>query len=166
MEILPQVLDRIHDLVGPSGYSPYQILFGRDRPLGNVPFKPPHNCEDGLAFFKRMERLDQTVSRVVEEVHRKRAKQINAHRKPPATYAPGDKVWYRRPEDTGDKTDTRWIGPCVVKSREGENYYTLEVAPNKILLAHATFMKWCREDFWSGKETELFKYRRSTQRLD
>ena len=41
VEALPQVLDRIHDVKGESGFSPYQILFGRERPLAGIPYTPP-----------------------------------------------------------------------------------------------------------------------------
>ena len=34
VEALPQVLDRFHDTPGESGFSPYQILFGRERCTG------------------------------------------------------------------------------------------------------------------------------------
>jgi hypothetical protein len=48
---LPAVLDRIHDIPGETGLSPYQILFGRDRPLINIPYQPPRECEDAQQFF-------------------------------------------------------------------------------------------------------------------
>ena len=39
VEALPMVLDRIHDAKGQSGLSPYEILFGRFRPLANAPIQ-------------------------------------------------------------------------------------------------------------------------------
>ena len=51
VDVLPQILDRIHDTPEEAGLSPYQILFGRERPLAGVPYKPPVECEDALAFF-------------------------------------------------------------------------------------------------------------------
>ena len=40
VEALPQSLDRYHDVPNLSGLSPYQIVFGRHRSLGNVPYTP------------------------------------------------------------------------------------------------------------------------------
>jgi transposase InsO family protein len=37
VEALPQILDRHHDTLGEGGYSPSEILFGRERPLGGLP---------------------------------------------------------------------------------------------------------------------------------
>ena len=54
VELFPPVLDRIHDTPGEGGLSPYQILFGRDRPLGNTPYQPIHECEDSTVFFSRI----------------------------------------------------------------------------------------------------------------
>ena len=51
VEALPLVVDRIHDLVGETGYSPYEIVFGRSRPLGNLPYRPERFCEDAQQFF-------------------------------------------------------------------------------------------------------------------
>ena len=55
VEALPQALDRYHDIPGESGLSPYEILFGSSRPLANLPFEPPSECEDAQNVFKRME---------------------------------------------------------------------------------------------------------------
>ncbi len=40
VEAMPQVLDRLHDTPGEGGLSPYQILFGRERPLAAIPYTP------------------------------------------------------------------------------------------------------------------------------
>ena len=53
VEALPRVVDRIHDVKGESGYSgysPYEILFGRERPLAGQLYAPPGECEDAHAF--------------------------------------------------------------------------------------------------------------------
>ena len=53
VEVLPQILDRIHDPPGEAGLSPYQIFFVRERPLAGVPYQTPVECEDAQAFFER-----------------------------------------------------------------------------------------------------------------
>ena len=90
MESLAVVLDRHHDLPGESGLSPYQILFGRERSLGNLPYSTPRECEDGQAFFARMEEIDVKVARMVNETHDRRADQINADRELPELFDVGD----------------------------------------------------------------------------
>ena len=57
VDVLHQILDRIHDTPGEAGLSPYQILFGRERPLAGVPYQPPVECEDAIAFFERQKSL-------------------------------------------------------------------------------------------------------------
>jgi hypothetical protein len=54
VEALPMVVDRYHDTPGESGYSPYQIMFGRERNFGNIPFEEAHTNEDAKQFFARM----------------------------------------------------------------------------------------------------------------
>ena len=62
VEALPRVVDRIHDVKGESGYSPYEILFGRERPLAGHPYAPPKECEDAIAFFAHMQDIDKKVA--------------------------------------------------------------------------------------------------------
>ena len=90
VESSPVVLDRHHDLPGESGLSPYQILFGREKSLGNLPYSTPRECEDGQAFFARMEEIDAKVARVLNEKHDRRADQINADRELPELFDVGD----------------------------------------------------------------------------
>ena len=48
---LPIALHRTHDIIGRTGLSPYQILFGRDRPMANAPYGSAKECEDALDFL-------------------------------------------------------------------------------------------------------------------
>ena len=73
----------------------------------------------------------------------------------------GDKVWYRRPENSGHKLDSRWLGPCVVKERLSENTYKVEVGPGAFVDAHATFLKLYNIDPYSGDPVTLYKYKRT-----
>ena len=40
---------------GVSGLSPYEIVYGRRRPLAGLPNEVPRVCEDAVEFFKKME---------------------------------------------------------------------------------------------------------------
>ena len=64
VDVLPQILDRIHDTPGEAGLSPYQILFWRERPLAGVPYQPHVECEHAQAFFERQKVVDRVVARL------------------------------------------------------------------------------------------------------
>ena len=129
VELLPQVLDRLHDTPGEGGLSPYQILFGRDRPLGGIPYEPIHECEDATVFFSRMGAVDVDVASRLNGLHARQMARANASRKGGPEFQVGDKVWYIRPPDAGNKLETRWIGPAQIIAREGEYSYQVKVKP-------------------------------------
>ena len=134
MDILLQILDRIHDTPREAGLSPYQILFGRERPLAGVPYQPPVECENAQAFFERQKVVDRVVARLLNEKHPKKEVWVNQNRVQPPPFLVGDLVWYQRPPDSGDKLASRWIGPAKVVAREGENSYKIEVKPGYFLV--------------------------------
>ena len=64
VEALAQCLDRIHNVKGESGYSPYEITFGRQRPLAGVPYTPQKNVKilwnfsgEGSSLTKRSQKF-------------------------------------------------------------------------------------------------------------
>ena len=83
-----------------------------------------------------------------------------SRKKIPEAFKPGDKVWYRRPENSGGPVDSRWLGPAMVIVREGEYSYQVEVKPGHIMKAHRTFLKPHVEDKFSGEPLPLFYHRR------
>ena len=89
---LPQVVDRIHDTPGEGGYSPYHIIFGRDRPLGGFPYSPPKFSEDAESFVARIQEVEQLVAQTLTRKHQKQADQVNKGRKEPPRFHSGDKV--------------------------------------------------------------------------
>ena len=163
VEALPQVLDRIHDTPGETGMSPYFILFGRERPLGNIPVKPQREAEDAVQFFERQEKTDKLVAQILNEKHQKAQERANRGVKEWPTYKAGDTVWYLRPPDSGNKLDTRWLGPCVVKGREGAHSYLVEVKPGYVIKAPNKFLKTCEVDKWKGKPVPLFYHKRTAE---
>ena len=119
--------------------SPYEILFGRPRPLGSLPYTPPRECEDANAFVARMSNLDKVVGTRLNEMHQKLAQRLNKNRPEGTIFQVGSSVWYRRPEGTGDKLDSRWLGPALVKGREGKRSYVIELKPGTEIKAHGSF---------------------------
>ena len=160
---LPQVVDRIHDAPGESGYTPYQIVFGRDRPLGMIPYTPPKISEDAEDFVKRIQEVEQVVADRLNQKHRKQADQVNKGRKDFPRFSAGEKVWYRRPEGTGEKTDSRWLGPGLILEQIGQGSYRVQVEENRIIEAPVKFLKKYIEDPLGGG-TPLFFHRRTERK--
>ena len=156
VEVLPQLLDRLHDTPGQSGYSPYEILFGRERPTASLPYDPPRENEDALTFVERQKTIDAKVAQILNEMHEKEAQWVNRHRKPSPSFQVGQKVWYLRPEDSGTKVDSRWLGPCLVKGRIGEESYEVEVKPGRQIHTTARFLKAWQENTFGGPSLPLF----------
>ena len=129
---LPRVLDRYHDTPNVSGLSPYEILFGRPRPIAHRPYSPPVDCEDANKFFQRIYEQDLKIAKVLNGLHDKETSRFNVQFKNFDDLEIMTPVWYRRPENTGDKLDGRWTGPCVVRGKEGEDSYLIEVEPGII----------------------------------
>ena len=161
VEALPQVLDRLHDVPGESGYSPYQILFGRERSLGNLPYFPATECPDAVDFFNRTDEIDKAVSTILNGLHKRKDWSDNKRRKEPPEFFVGDKVWHLRPENSGTKLDTRWLGPCKVVSKTSMHGYEIRVDTGDVVAAHATFLKKHVEDRFSGLPTPLCFHQRT-----
>ena len=141
--------------------TPYQILFGRERNLPNLPYKPSKECEDAQAFLHRMHTMDERVARLLNEAHEKRAKAENAKRPQVEVFVKGQQVWYRRPEGSGDKLDSRWLGPAVVLQRVGENSYEPQITETGTIRAHSSYMKHYVEDTFNGNPKPLYYHQRT-----
>ena len=83
VEALPRVLRLYHDTPGESGVSPYQIVFGRERPLAGVPYEPLRECDSAQAFFDRMEEVDKGIAQAMNWQHWREALRTNSHLKAP-----------------------------------------------------------------------------------
>ena len=92
---------------GVGGLSPYEIAFGRQRPLACLPYEPPKECENAKTFFRRMDNLGKRIAEVFNLEHLREANRLNALHKSMEPLQAGDKVWYKRPENTGDKMSPR-----------------------------------------------------------
>ena len=54
VEALPRVLRAYHDTPGESGFSPFQVVFGRDRFVPGIPFPLERECLGASEFMDRM----------------------------------------------------------------------------------------------------------------
>ena len=160
-EALPRVLRHLHDARGETGLAPYEILFGRSRHIAGLPYEPPRECEDSQVFISRMKEIDIQVSEKLNDMHKKLADRLNLKRKEGNAFANGTKVWYRRPEGSGDKLDSRWLGPAIVKGREGARSYIVELKPGMEIKAHRSFLKEYVEDVYNGQPIPLYFHQRT-----
>ena len=61
VESLPRALRIYHDRVGETGFSPYQLMFGRDRAHGSLPYAMPKEHEGAQEFLERMQARDGEI---------------------------------------------------------------------------------------------------------
>jgi hypothetical protein len=114
---LPRAIRQLHDLPGPSGLSPFQVVFGRDRLDQFLPLPRDKDCEDALQWHAKMVEMDVMVAAKVNELHQKRQEAQKKHGGRPV-FGIGDLVWVQRPPAIGgDKVDSRWTGPCKIMQR-------------------------------------------------
>ena len=145
VEALPRAIRLLHDTPDPvTHYSPYEIVFGRERALAGLPWSPVRVCPEAEVFFERMAEIDRLVAVALNEAHRKVANQVNSHRRGRPPYVVGDWVWYLRPKGVGGaKLQSWWQGPFRVHERLGESSYRLRTPQGQFFDAHADQLKLC-----------------------
>ena len=57
VDLLPKALRFIHDMPGEGGLSPYEIVFGRHRPLAHLPYPVEKPAPDAVSFMEKWPRL-------------------------------------------------------------------------------------------------------------
>ncbi len=75
----------------------------------------------------------------------------------------GDLVWYLRPPNTGDKLDSRWLGPAEVVERKSKRGYAIRVKPGFVMDAPLAFLKKYVPDVYSGQGVLMHFHKRTTQ---
>ena len=163
VEALPLAVQRLHDREGQSGLSPYQVLYGRNRPYAGVPYEPPTRAEDAVSFFERQQAVDQQVAQTLNAHHDKKAEQLNRHRRELPTLKVGDKAWYLRPRGRpGEKLETYWLGPCRVAERRSEHSYVVEIQEGRMQEAHRSQLKpYTEGDAELGSPVKLFHFKQA-----
>ena len=80
-----------NNLLGESGFSPHQLLFGRER-LGRGPGLPTeHESEDMVAFMDRMRSIDELVADRLRSAHEARKATYEKKRLEPHHYRVNDR---------------------------------------------------------------------------
>jgi len=141
-ELLPRVLRHLHDAPGPTGLSPYEIVFGRQRGMAGIPYQPEREAEDASQFLNRIRELDAQVAKEFDRKHLEQMNAVNRNRREPPSFAVGAKVWYRPERRPGtDKLEVLWKGPAVVTERTGNYSYIVQLTEGKKQEAHRTQLK-------------------------
>lgn len=169
-ECLPVALRIIHDVKGEGGLSPYQVVYGRDRPLGGIPYEPLKRAEDAEQFFARIREQELLVSKNLNTLHDQRADYENRGRPDPPVFGAGDKVWYKRQvgavHSTTSKLASYWLGPCLVKARVGNASYEVEVKPGSIQRVHVSQLKQRREDLFGWPPLPVHYFQSTAEDLE
>lgn len=142
VEALPHALRIHHDVPGPTGWSPYEVVFGRPRSLADLPNSMDTLHEDAEEFFQRMENMDRKISSNMNAMHEAQQAKINARRREGHQYNVGDKVWVMRPKPLGGhKIQPWWAGPYPIVEREGAQSFVLQWSDTEVLRVHADQLK-------------------------
>ena len=135
-----RAIQAYHDLPTPSGYSPHEILFGRDRIEQGLPWATPWKALDCEEFVANAEEVAAKVTEALtEEQDKRRHYQAKG---PVAKYKVGDTVWLERPYKLSEhRQATTYYVPAEVQKRLGEDTYTLKVGERLYRDRHHSQMK-------------------------
>ena len=157
VQALPRAVQNYHDLAGPSGLSPYEIVFGgRLRSMGGIPRHPQVEAPDAQDWIRRGKEMDEAVAAELKKVHQKAVEDINANRATRPRFKVGETVWVLRPRHVGtDKLLSWWIGPCPIVAQKGLDSMVVEIKPGHERAVHTSQLKEFREDQHSGRPVPL-----------
>ena len=136
LEILFALLRRYHNTELYHGYSPNQLVFGRNKCWWNLPYDHPRECKDASAFFDEIQAGEKEAKRLVEKFQADWLSIANQGRKEPQDLEEGDRVWLCKSETTQDgdsKLLPLWEGPFAMVSRVRENSFEVRVDVNREL---------------------------------
>ena len=145
IEALPRALSVYHHTPGPTGFSPNQLLFGRNSGGRGLPF-PTSRVHCAMStFIEKMEQFDRTAQAFLEKEHAKMAKAYNKARKSGVCpHQVGDRVLVKRPTEHlkgSGKLQTLWEGPVLVTRLTGPHTAEVQVSPNRRKQYHLDQMK-------------------------
>lgn len=153
MEQLPWVRRVYHDTPGLTGYSPYEIVFGRKRHEAG----PPYEGVTAVAaeeWFERRRTMFETVQRKLQSLQDKQTERLNAKRKEPPNFEPGMWVWYRHPVDRSNVQHPVYTGPWVLKRRLGETSWVLWTGL-RYFTGHMSCIRRYLGPIYGGKKVDL-----------
>ena len=108
-----------------------------------------------------MAEIDQKISEMLNTRNQQEVERLNRNRHVFPRVEFHQKVWVKRPEGSGGKLDTRWIGPARVVEQKGANSYKVQIDEDKFIEVPAKFLKVYQEEMESGHWTPLFWHKRN-----
>jgi len=120
-----------------NGYSPYQIVFGRNPTLPGFDLHPPStNDIKGEVLLRHLQALNSAKKAFVEADSSERVRRALRHkiRISERSYQPGEMVYYKR-EDS-----SQWLGPAKVIVQDGKvvfirhGSYIVRIYVNRVVL--------------------------------
>ena len=143
--LLPLAIRIRHDTVDPElGYSPYHLVFGRERARFGLPWPVVRESIEAKDWIHRLECDRKTV-------HDRLSRRIDAQSyresssRPERLFMTGDRVWLKRPRGiTGPGLQTVWLGPYRIAKQVGEHSFEIEASADR-RSAHSTQLKVCVE---------------------
>ena len=161
VEALPLALTKYHDAPGPLGYSPHNIVFGRERNLAGIPYTPNRECEEARDFMDQRAEIDRLLSDQLNEAHQNQADYYNSRRRDRRTFTVGEKVWLIRPKKVGgNKIKSWWTGPFPIVKQLGKDVYALQTSPNETTDAHSDqIKKFLDDEVWTTGIPMVYSHR-------
>ena len=162
VDALPRVLCFIHDMPGESGFSPYQIVTGRERPDGGLLAGQSGEISvDAVDFIESRKEIDEKVAQILNEKHAEQCRKAHARLTERKSFTVGQRVKYLVPKESHlsvVKMQPRWAGPYNVKRRISEHTYEIEIAPQKFKEVHRDQLSGWVDDDLVGPPVPLYFY--------
>ena len=134
-----RAIQTYHDLPTPSGLSPDQILFTRDRLSGSLPWYTTRLAKDAVEAFKEAEDTAKLVKDALEKEHAKR--QDKTPKGPVTSFKVRGHVWVERPRPLGTHRTKTWYTPGKIAKRVGPSTFLLQTGPSQFKTRHETQLK-------------------------
>ena len=143
--LLPMAIRIRHDTVDPElGFSPYQLVFGRERPGFGLPWAVPHENLEVQDWLDQREREEQELGDKLRKRIADQARRRSGERKA-RSFQKGDRVWLKRAKGiTGPGLQPVWLGPYFIQRQVGENSFELLMGRERHAV-HTSQLKLCVE---------------------
>ena len=135
-EIFFALFRRYHNTELYHGYSPHQLVLGRNKCWSNLQYDHPREFKDASAYFDKIQAGEKEAERLVEKFQADWLSIANQGRKEPQDLQRGDPIWLRKSKTTQDgdsKLLPLWEGPFRNVSRVRGNSSKVRVDVNREL---------------------------------
>ena len=137
--LIPLAIRIRHDMIDPElGYSPYRLVFGRERAGLGLPWHLARESAEAKDWMDRLEGDRKVVhERLSRRIYALSCREGSARQE--RHFTTGDRVWLKRPRGiSGTGLQTVWLGPYP--KQVGEHSFEVEAGSDR-LAAHSTQLK-------------------------